>query len=96
MSSRPIDAIAHHMPGAVGRERNFRLRMYRAQAIAIARATHEKNGRARTLYYEASALATAWLFRRADLDDLERILRALNQIFIAADNIVQAERFDGE
>lgn len=96
-AEQPLDAVAHHAPWAVGEERQLRLRLHRAQVISTARAARERNGRARALYFEAAGLAIAWVFRRVeDLDDLERILRALNQIFVACDNIVQTEGRDGD
>lgn len=98
MSAGPqIDAVTHFAPWAVGEERQIRRRIRRAQTIAAARAVRERNGSARMLYFETADLATAWVFRRVDdLGDLERILRALNQLFLAADNIAQVEGPDGE
>jgi hypothetical protein len=88
----PVDVFA---PWAGVEERALRLRIHRAQTIASARASHELNARARTLYYEAGSLATAWVFHRVDdLGDVERILRALNQLFLAADNVAQVEGAD--
>lgn len=92
-----LTAVQVFAPWAGDEERALRLRIHRAQTIAAARAVREMNARARTQYFEAASLATAWIFRRvADLGDLERILRALNQMFCAADNIAQVEGSDAQ
>jgi hypothetical protein len=85
----PVDVFA---PWAGEKERALRLRIHKAQSVAAARAAREPNSRVRALYYLAAELALDWVFHRVDdLGDLERILRALAQLFIAADNIFQLE-----
>jgi len=85
----PVDVFA---PWAGAEERALRLRIHKAQTIAAARAASERNGRARALYYEAGSLAHGWVFRRVeDIGDLERILWALNQLFLAAGHIAVVE-----
>jgi len=90
----PVDVFA---PWARDDERALRLRLHRAQTIALRRAAQEGNGTARTLYYEAAALAARWVFQRVeDNQALERILCALNQLFMACSHIVIVEGPDGE
>lgn len=94
---KSITAVDVFAPWAGAEERALRLRIHKAQTIAAARASRERNWRARTLYFEAASLALAWVFRRvADLGDLERILWALNQLFMAAGHIAQVEGCDGD
>jgi hypothetical protein len=90
----PVDVFA---PWAGAEEKSLRLRINKAQTIAARRAASERNGRARTLYYEAGSLAHCWVFRRVeDLGDLERILWALNQLFMAAGHVAVVEGPDAD
>jgi hypothetical protein len=94
-SPGPVEVFA---PWAGPEERALRLRIHKAQTIAAKRASFiERNARARNLYYDASSLALAWVFRRVDdIGDLERILWALNQMFMAASHIAIVEGPDVE
>ena len=88
----PLTAVDVFAPWAGEEERALRLRIHKAQTIAARRAAAERNGRAQALYFQAAGLALAWVFRRVeDIGDLERILWALNQLFMAADHIAVVE-----
>ena len=88
----PIDLIDLNAPWAGEQERALRRRIYRAGTVAQARAMRERNGRARLTYWLAAEISGAWTFRRVtDNASLERILRALNQYFMAADSVQQEE-----
>jgi hypothetical protein len=90
-----IDPVEHFAPWAGDRERDFRLRIHKAQTIALKRAGFCEQRRARDLYYTAAELAAAWVFQRVDdVDVLERILWALSQIFLAASHIQVVEAPD--
>lgn len=90
----PVDVFA---PWAGDEERALRLRIHRARDAAQARAARSKNGKAREVYWVAGLFAGDWVFRRVEeLGDLERVLRGLSQLFMAADNIFQLEGPDGE
>lgn len=92
MTAPPPDWVRHHAPWAGEAELALRRRLHRAATIAQARAQDEKNGTARELYWVAAMTAGSWTFRRVEnLDSLERILRAINQLFVGADNIRQEE-----
>ena len=87
-----IDLVAHRTPWAGPEELALRRRLHKAQTIAQAKASREGNGTARELLWLLSMTAGKWTFRRVeDLSILERILRALNQLFLAADNVRQVE-----
>jgi hypothetical protein len=89
---RPVDVVGLFAPWAGPEERAFRLRIHKAQTIAAKRATFERNSRARVLYYEAASLALGWAYRRVEnISDLERILWALCQLFMAASHIARVE-----
>ena len=91
----PIDLVAHRAPWAGPDELALRRRLHRAGTIAQAQATREKNSTARELLWVLAMTAARWTFRRVDnLAVLERILRACNQMFMAADNIRQEEGAD--
>ena len=100
MSATVIDPevglrVDWHWAGA--RERGFRERLKNALRIALKRANSTPERRARELYYVAADLAAAWVDRRVDdIGDLERILCALSQIFLAASHIVVVEAPDGD
>jgi hypothetical protein len=86
----PVKTFA---PWASDRERSLRVRIHKAQIVAMARASSEHNSLARDLYSIAAELALEWVFRRVeDVELLERVLRALCQLFLAADNILQVDR----
>lgn len=88
----PIDLVAHRAPWSGPEELALRRRVHRAGTIAQAQATTERNGTARELLWVLAMTAARWTFRRVDdLAVLERILRGLNQMFLAADNIRQEE-----
>lgn len=94
MNARPqqLHAVDVFAPWATDEERRLRRRIHNAGTIATARATREPNGSARSLYYTAAELAYRWVFRRVEkAGDLERILWGLNQIFLAADHVIQVE-----
>lgn len=79
-------------PWAGEREHGFRLRILKAETIALKRASLTKQRRARALYYVGAELAAAWIERRVDdVDVLERVLWALSQLFMAAGHIVVVE-----
>jgi hypothetical protein len=85
-----IDVFA---PWAGGEERALRIRIHKAQIVAAARATSETNRTARDIYAIAAEVAQSWVFRRVDdISLIERVCRALCQLFLAADNIVQVDR----
>lgn len=84
-----IDTFA---PWAGNEERALRLRIHRAQAVAVIRADRDPNPHARATYEIASDLALRWVFRRVDnLGDLERVILALAELFLAADNMTQVD-----
>lgn len=94
---QPLTTVDVFAPWAGEKERALRLRIHKAQAISAGRAATERNSRARTVYYEAASLALAWVFRRVeDTGDLDRILWALNQLFMAAGHIATVEGPDGD
>ncbi|HUE80290.1 MAG TPA: hypothetical protein VMN38_11760 [Sphingomicrobium sp.] len=94
---QPLDAVGQFAPWAGDEERALRVRIHRALTGAIARATRERNGRSRALYYVAAEVGQAWVFRRVDdCADLERVIRALCQLFMAADNVFQLEGPDAD
>jgi hypothetical protein len=96
-TGQELTAVDTFAPWATGEERALRLRIHKAQNIAARRAAIERNGRARGLYHDAAALALFWVFRRVtDLGDLERILWALNQMFMAAGHIAAVEGPDAD
>lgn len=96
-SEQKLTAMDVFAPWADAPERALRLRIHKAQTIAAARAAQERNGRARAIYYDAASLGLAWVFRRVDdLGDLERILYALNQLFMAAGHIAVVEGPDAD
>jgi len=85
----PVDVFA---PWSGPEERSLRLRLHKAQTVATAIAAREDNGDARSLYYHAGQVASAWVFRRVvDRAQLERVLWGVNQLFLAADHFRQAE-----
>ena len=89
---RPLDLIDLNAPWAGQEERGLRRQIHRAGAVATAKAMRERNGRARELYWVASEVARTWTFRRVDdLARLERIIRGLCQVYMAADNFKQEE-----
>lgn len=91
-SEPQLTAIDVFAPWATGEERRLRLRLHKAQTVALARAAREQFQQARWLYYLAGEVASAWVFRRVeDEASLERILWGLNQLFLAADHFRQAE-----
>jgi hypothetical protein len=93
----PIDAVAVFAPWAGAEERALRVRIHKAQTIALKRAALERNGRGRSLYYVAAELAAAWVYQRVDDRALlERVLWALCQIFMAAGHIVVVEGADAD
>lgn len=95
MERQRLNAVDVFAPWADQQERELRLRIHRAQTTALKRAAVERNGTARALYYEASALAARWVFTRVrDVECLERVLWALSQIFMACSHIVIVEAPD--
>lgn len=90
----PADAVALFAPWANDTERALRLRIHKARDIATARASRSTHRRARLIYSVASELASEWVFRRANMEDLEQVLRALSQSFLAAGNIQTVEAPD--
>jgi hypothetical protein len=94
LKSQPAqaDPISHFCPWAVEPELGYRRRLHKAATAAQARAQREENSTARELFWLAAQVASRWNFRRVDDPaTLERILRALSQMFMAADNIRQEE-----
>jgi hypothetical protein len=90
-----LTAVDVFAPWAGEQERALRLQIHKAQSIAAAKAARVSNSRARELYSLAADLGVTWVFRRVeDMDDLNRVLRALCQLFMAADNIFQLEGSD--
>ena len=86
------DLVDHHMPGLGDAERELRQRLHRASSIALAKAHREPNASARELYWLAAQACGAWTFKRTDdLGTLKRVLAAVNQMFLAADNLLQVE-----
>jgi hypothetical protein len=93
----PIDAVAVFAPWAGPEERALRVRIHKAQTIALKRAALERNSRARSLYYVAAELAAAWVYHRVDdVGLLQRVLWALCQMFMAAGHIVVVEGADAD
>ncbi len=87
----PIDVFA---PWSGPEERGLRLRIHKARDIAQARAIRSTHERARSIYWIAAALAGAWVFTRAPIDDLNEILAGLNRLFLAAGMIERLEAPD--
>lgn len=90
----PLDPISMFAPWAGEPERGLRVRMYKARDIATKRARSSRHMQARLIYSVAAELASDWVFRRCEFDELERVLRALSQSFLAAGNIEAVEAPD--
>jgi hypothetical protein len=59
---------------------------------SLARRERESRGHAARLYGVVADVAHDWMFRDVKkIDELERVLRGLNQALLAADNIAQVE-----
>lgn len=92
--AQQLGPVSIFAPWATGDERALRVRMHKARDIATARSTNSRHLRARLIYSVVAGMASDWVFRPAEIGELERVLRALNQAFLAASNIEAVESPD--
>jgi Ni,Fe-hydrogenase III component G len=92
----PADAVTVFAPWCGEAERALRIRIHRARDSATARGTRSRHGDARTIYWIAAQIASAWVFARASEDSLKETIGNLASLFLVAGWIERTEAADVE
>ena len=90
------ELVALFVPGADGEEKALRTRIHLARDRAQARAERMDSFEGSRICHLASAIASEWVFRReTGLDELNEVLAALSQLFLAAGKFDRLESSRG-
>jgi hypothetical protein len=89
-----LDPISALMPWATPEEKPLRLRLHRAGATAVARATRSRHGKARVIFWLAADICRERTFARLDIADLQESIEMIARLFVVANFIERAETED--
>lgn len=82
--SHLADAVSVFAPWCDEAERALRIRIHRARDTATARATRCRHGHARTIYWLAAQTASARVFARMPMEELNETICNLARLFLFA------------